>query len=349
MKTAIRLVEKGLVPETLVRHGIRKLLVERLREQRELYARDHDGALGAWVERMRRAPVAPVPEKANEQHYEVPPEFFQLVLGARLKYSSAFYPGADTTLDEAEEAMLALTCERADLADGQTVLELGCGWGSLTLWMAETYPSSCILAVSNSAPQREFILSRARERGLDNLSVVTCDMNEFAAPERFDRIVSVEMFEHMRNWEELMGRAARWLRPDGRLFLHVFAHARYAYPFEERGEADWMSRYFFSGGMMPSHDLPDRLEVPFETEQRWAVPGEHYARTSEDWVRNLDRNRDAVLEIFRGTYGADAGLWFQRWRVFFLACAELFGFGDGSDWLVSHHRLRLAGSNGKAS
>ena len=342
MKSALALAERGLVPETLVRRGIRRLLDDRLREERARHAR-LEQRLAEWAEEMRRAPIALVPEKANEQHYELPPEFFRLVLGPRLKYSSAFYSGPDSTLAQAEEEMLALTGERADLRDGQDVLELGCGWGSLTLWMAERYPRSRILAVSNSAPQREFVLARARERGLANVDVVTCDMTGFEAGRRFDRIVSVEMFEHMRNWEALLGRAAHWLVPEGRLFLHVFAHRSFAYPFEVRDESDWMSAHFFSGGMMPCADLAERLRTPFESEQRWLVPGTHYARTSEDWLRNLVRRRREVMAVLAGVHGAEARHWYHRWRLFFLACAELFAYGGGSEWLVVHQRLRLGG------
>ena len=341
MKTALQLVERGYVPKPLMRHGIRRLLGERLREQASLYAPDRERALTSWVEHMRASDVAPVPDKANEQHYEVPPAFFEHVLGARLKYSSAYYPEARTTLDEAEEAMLALTARRADLLNGQDVLELGCGWGSLTLWMAEQFPDSRITAVSNSAPQRQHILARAEARGLTNLQVITCDMNEFEAPGQFDRVVSVEMFEHMRNWERLIARVNGWMRPDARLFLHVFAHRTYAYPFEVRDESDWMSQHFFTGGMMPCPDLIDRLDVPLEVEQRWVVPGTHYARTSEDWLRKLEQSREAVLRIFAETYGAgEAQRWYHRWRVFFLSCAELFGYADGGEWIVAHMRLR---------
>jgi len=341
MKAAIQLIEKGLVPKPLIRRGIRRLLADRLREQRDIYASDRDGALAAWVESMRSDSIAPVPEKANEQHYEVPAAFYERVLGKRRKYSSAYYPTPVTTLDDAEQAMLALTCERAQLENGQQVLELGCGWGSLTLWMAEQYPASEIVAVSNSSSQREHILGQAGRRGITNVTVLTQDMNDFDTSERFDRVVSVEMFEHMRNWEKLLGRVATWLRPDGRVFLHVFAHKRYAYPFEVRDESDWMSRYFFTGGFMPTVDLVDRLDAPFEVEERWEVPGEHYARTSEDWLRNLERHKDELLPILRATYGADSGeLWFQRWRVFFLACAELFAYDDGNEWIVLHQRLQ---------
>jgi cyclopropane-fatty-acyl-phospholipid synthase len=341
VKTAIQLIERGLVPRPLVRRGIRTLLSQRLEEQEQVYGPDPQQALRRFVEHMREAPVALVPELANEQHYEVPPRFFELALGQRRKYSSCYYPSATTTLDEAEEAMLDLTCERAELVDGQEVLELGCGWGSLTLWMAEHYPNSRITAISNSKPQRLSILRRAEAKGLTNLTVLTEDMNTFEAPGTYDRVVSVEMFEHMRNWESLLGRVRRWLRDDGRVFLHVLAHRSYAYPFEVKDESDWMSRYFFSGGMMPSHDLIDHLEVPFEVDARWAVNGSHYARTSEHWLQNMDDRKSEVMAVLRETYGVEeAPRWFERWRVFFLACAELFAWDGGNEWIVSHQRLK---------
>ncbi|MDZ4772427.1 MAG: cyclopropane-fatty-acyl-phospholipid synthase family protein [Planctomycetota bacterium] len=342
MKTALKLVENGFVPKPLLRSGIRSLLRDRLREQQRIFGADRERALVDWTETMRASPIALVPEKANEQHYEVPPRFFELTLGKRLKYSSGFYPTAESTLDEAEEAMLTLTAQRAQLVDGQDVLELGCGWGSLTLWMGEHFPRSRITAVSNSKPQREHIEREARRRGIANVTVITRDMNTFDAGARFDRIVSVEMFEHMRNWELLLGRVATWLRSDGRLFLHVFAHRSFAYPFDVRDESDWMSRYFFSGGMMPSHDLAVSVTSPFVSEEDWIVPGTHYARTSEDWLRLLEAHRVEVLALFRETYGVDdADIWYQRWRLFYLACAELFAYRDGTEWIVSHRLLRL--------
>ncbi|MFT7669810.1 MAG: cyclopropane-fatty-acyl-phospholipid synthase [Planctomycetota bacterium] len=341
MKTALQLVEKGYVPKPLLRRGIRRLLVERLREQRSIYEPDHDSALDEWIRQMRCSEVALVPEKANEQHYEVPPAFFEHVLGRQLKYSSGYYPEAETSLDEAEEAMLALTAQRAGLVDGQEVLELGCGWGSLSLWMAEHFPGSRILSISNSAPQRKHILARAAERGLSNLEVLTCDMNDFETDRRFDRVVSVEMFEHMRNWEELLSKVSGWLRPEARIFLHVFAHQRYAYPFEVKDDSDWMSEHFFTGGMMPCPELFERIAVPFKVDQIWTVPGTHYARTAEDWLRNIEASRGEVMELFAKTYGAqEATRWYHRWRLFFLSCAELFAFDDGQEWIVSHVLLR---------
>ena len=345
MKAAVELAERGLLPRPMVRWGIRRLLRDRLQAERQRHEPDRELALEEWLEQMRSAPIALVPEAANEQHYEVPAAFYELVLGPHLKYSSCYYEQADSTLGQAEAAMLAKTCERAELRDGQRVLELGCGWGSLTLWMAEHYPASQIVAVSNSASQREHILARARARGLHNLEVRTCDMNAFETDERFDRVVSVEMFEHMRNWEALLGKIAGWLVEDGRLFIHVFAHARYAYPFVDRGSGDWMSRMFFTGGMMPSDDLMERVRSPLEVEEHWAVEGTHYARTSEHWLDNLDARRAEALVVLGQTYGeSEAERWLERWRLFFLACAELFAHDHGREWIVSHYRLRRRGT-----
>ncbi|MEZ6002559.1 MAG: cyclopropane-fatty-acyl-phospholipid synthase family protein [Planctomycetota bacterium] len=345
MKTAIQLVERGLVPRPLIRRGIRRLLGERLAELHRTWDPDPEAARSAWLRHMQEAPIALVPELANEQHYEVPAEFYAQVLGPHRKYSSAWYETGRETLAEAEAAMLKLTCERAGLQDGQEVLEMGCGWGSLTLYMAAHFPGSRILAVSNSNSQREYILAQAAERGLRNIEVVTCDMNDFQAPGHYDRVVSVEMWEHMRNWKRLLGRVESWLKPGGKLFLHVFAHKSYAYPFEVRGPNDWMSQYFFTGGMMPSHDLLDHVGGPLRVEQRWAVSGRHYAQTSEDWARNMDRRRETILPILAKAYGSGAErMWFHRWRVFFLACAELFAWNGGEEWIVSHNLLSREGS-----
>ncbi|HET6438572.1 MAG TPA: cyclopropane-fatty-acyl-phospholipid synthase family protein [Anaeromyxobacter sp.] len=345
----IALAERRLVPEPIIRAGIRLFLRDRLAREARRFA-DRETALRRFVEQMGAEELAPSPGVANRQHYEVPTEFFQLVLGRHLKYSAGLWEPGTETLDEAEAAMLALTCARADLRDGQTVLELGCGWGSLSLWMAVRYPRSRFLVVSNSRTQGAFIRARAAEQRLVNLEVRTADMNGFTIGDGalFDRIVSVEMFEHMRNWPELYRRVAGWLAPGGRVFVHVFAHRRFAYPFEVDGDRDWMAKHFFTGGIMPAHDLAGRIPGPLEVEENWLVPGTHYARTAEAWVARLAERRAQVLAVLRRDLPArEARLQLERWRLFFLACAELFGFRGGTEWVVSHHRLRARQEEGR--
>ncbi len=332
-------IESGLAPDFALRLGIRRLLAQRLREEAA------KGGHEEFVAAMRASPLAVNTREANEQHYEVPTEFYRLCLGKRLKYSSAYYADGVRTLDQAEESMLALYGERAQLTDGQRVLELGCGWGSLSLWMAERYPRSRILAISNSRTQREWIEAQCRERGLSNLEVRTCDVNQLELNERFERIVSVEMFEHLRNWEELGRRLARWLAPQGKLFVHVFTHVKHAYPFEVEGEDNWLGRNFFTGGMMPSHDLMPRCFRELALEQDWRVSGEHYGQTAEHWLENLDRNRARALEILAQTYGQGREkAWLENWRVFFMACAELWNYRGGTEWIVSHYRFAHSGA-----
>jgi cyclopropane-fatty-acyl-phospholipid synthase len=338
LNPAIDSAERGRVPDTLVRWGIRRLCRSML--DRSL----HPSEVENLVAEMRASDVALVPDLANEQHYEVPPQFFAAVLGRHLKYSCCYWTRETQGLDEAEAAALAITAKRAALADGQDILELGCGWGSLTLWMAERYPEARITAVSNSEPQARFIRGRAEERGLGNVRFVTADMNEFEADGPFDRVVSVEMFEHMRNWEELLRRVARWLRPDGRLFVHVFRHLSRPYLY---GSDDWMGRHFFSGGIMPSRDLLARFDRDLRVVETWDWSGEHYRDTAEAWLVRLDANREHLLPILardRGEEGAER--WLNRWRLFFLSCAELFGYSGGQEWGVSHYLLEPVRSGG---
>ena len=333
--SAMKAVERGWVPDSIVRSGIRSLCRQRMREIQIPQAQQSQH-LDEFVRNMGKAPVAPLVHKANEQHYEVPAAFFQQVLGAQLKYSSAFWDGVDT-LDQAEVQALALSCEHADLKDGQEVLELGCGWGSLTLWMAKSYPNSTITAVSNSHSQRLFIEQRAMEAGLGNVRVITADINHFSMDQGFDRIVSVEMFEHLRNYASIFDRVAGWLKPDGHFFMHIFCHHSTPYLFEVRDDTDWMSRYFFSGGMMPSADLPLKFQDSLCFANRWDWSGVEYQKTAEAWLDKLDAARDEVFAIFSDTYGqADAKMWVNRWRIFFMACAELFGMRGGDEWRVSH-------------
>ena len=293
-----------------------------------------------FAREMAAFPIALHTAAANDQHYELPAAFFTRVLGPHLKYSSCLYPTGVEDLERAEALALAETCLHADLKDGQQILELGCGWGSLSLWMAEAYPCARILSVSNSGSQRAFIEARAAERGLSNLQVITADMNVFTTDLRFDRVVSVEMFEHMANWRALLTRVHGWLKPDGALFLHVFSHARAPYRFDVDDPADWIAQHFFTGGIMPSHALIHAFSDLFTVEADWRWSGEHYARTAEDWLANFDRNAAEIGAVLREVYGRDARLWARRWRLFFMATAGLFGHAGGREWGVSHHRLR---------
>ncbi|WP_267551842.1 cyclopropane-fatty-acyl-phospholipid synthase family protein [Rhizobium rhizogenes] len=302
-----------------------------------------DDAERAFVETMGNFPVAMHTEEANRQHYEVPAEFFGLVLGPQRKYSSCLYPSADTTLAEAETLALAETVRHADIRDGMSILELGCGWGSLSLYLAQQFPHSRITSVSNSASQREYIVNIAGKRGLTNLTVVTADMNDFATDERHDRVISVEMFEHMSNWRTLLERVRGWMKPEGRLFLHIFTHRYRSYRFDHDDPADWIAHHFFTGGIMPAHDLPCRFGDLFTLERKWRWSGMHYRRTALDWLANFDREIGRIQPIFAEVYGKDSALWQRRWRLFFLATAGLFGHDSGDVWGVGHYLLKPAG------
>jgi len=327
----IEAVERGLVPDGITRAAIRRLCGAGL----------YDANDAAFQTSLRDGPIAPFPDRANAQHYELPAEFFTQVLGPRRKYSCCWFANDNATLADAENAALAITCERAELVDGQDVLELGCGWGSLSLWMARHYPHSRITAVSNSGPQRLFIEAEAASRGLHNLQVVTADMNDFdVGAQRFDRVVSVEMFEHMRNYDRLLRRIAAWLQPGGKLFVHIFCHRERTYPFETEGEANWMGRHFFTGGLMPSADLLRQFDRDLKVTRHWTWNGRHYQRTADAWLANLDAHRSDIMPILRAVYGVrEARRWLNRWRMFFLAVAELFGAAGGEEWFVSHYLL----------
>jgi cyclopropane-fatty-acyl-phospholipid synthase len=336
--TVINAFEGAPLPDAVRRAAV-GLLVEGAR--RRLSAAPA-GVETAFAEEMARRPIAEYVQVANDQHYELPPAFFRRVLGPHLKYSCCLYPTGAESLEQAEAAALAETCAHAGLEDGQDILELGCGWGSLSLWMAERYPASRILSVSNSASQGLYIAHRARLRGLPNLEVQTADMNTFTTGRRFDRVVSVEMFEHMANWRALLAQVRTWLKPDGALFVHVFTHRTTPYRFDADDPADWIAKHFFTGGVMPSHGLLHQFGDLFSVEQTWRWSGHHYARTARAWLDNYDRNAEEIAPVMREVYGADARLWTRRWRLFFLATAGLFGHAGGAEWGVSHHRLRPA-------
>lgn len=337
----IDLCERGLIPDVLTRRGIRRLCAQRLRDEHLADLERADARYRTLLSELRGSPIAIETAAANAQHYEVPTRFFELCLGRRLKYSSCYYPDGNETLDEAEEKMLALYGERAELKDGHRILELGCGWGSLTLWMAERFPNSRITAVSNSRTQREHILAQAALRGLANIEILTTDVNRLdLAAESFDRCVSIEMFEHMRNYDVLLGNVGRWLKPGGKLFVHIFCHRTLLYPFETQGEDNWMGRYFFTGGLMPAADTLLHFQGALRIEQRWMLSGQHYEKTANHWLENQDRHATEVLRVLGEAYGAnDAPIWAQRWRMFWMACAELFGYAGGSEWGVAHYRF----------
>ena len=335
----IELAEKGIIPDYFIRQGIVRNCENRLKNENVSNTEKVSSKKQIWIEQMKESPIALVPEKANEQHYEVPPAFFENVLGKHLKYSSGYWPDGVNSLDESEESMLELSFERAQLADGDSILELGCGWGSLTCYMASKLPNSKITAVSNSKDQKEHILNRCKNQGLDNIEVITADMNDFETENKYDRVISIEMFEHMRNYKKLLSKISSWLNDDGKLFIHIFTHQSVVYPFENQGEADWMAREFFSGGMMPSHDLLLHFQDDLIIDDVWSMLGTHYEKTSLAWVNKMDANKDSIMKIFLKTYGDDAKLWFQRWRIFFMSCEKLFGYNNGSEWGVSHYRF----------
>ena len=338
---AIELAERGWIPDWLVRVGIRRLLTQRLKQQRSRESAINAQSVNAIVDELRHSPLAVNTDDANDQHYEVPAEFFEIVLGPHVKYSCCHYSKSTVTLADAEQEMLALTCERAQIEDGMEILELGCGWGSLTLWMAQQFPNSQITAVSNSNGQRQFIERQCRDRGIECVRIITTDMRDFEIDDRFDRVVSVEMFEHMRNYELLMRRISNWLKPAGKLFVHIFCHRELSYLFETEGTSNWMGRHFFTGGIMPADDLLLKFQDDVTIEERWRENGMNYAHTCEAWLRRLDENRSQVNSIFESLIEKrEARIAVQRWRMFFMACAELFKYGDGNEWYVAHYLFK---------
>lgn len=337
----IDIAERGMLPDPFIRFGIRRLLNDRLRREGRYDATLRELKRSQTINMMQAGPIAIATDKANEQHYEVPAEFYHYVLGSNLKYSACLWNSDADTLSDAELNMFKLYAERAELKNGQDILELGCGWGSLSLWLAAQYPNSMITAVSNSASQKRHIDREARRRKLLNLVVITDDINDFSTHLRYDRVISVEMLEHVRNYALLFERISRWLKPEGAMFAHIFCHDHLLYPFEVEGTADWMAQHFFTGGMMPSFDTFTEFQQHLCLSQSWRLSGQHYQRTADAWLANMDNNKNEIMTILANCYGQEqASLWYQRWRIFFMACSELFAFNDGKEWILGHYYWR---------
>lgn len=338
----LNLTESSLMPDRMIRAGIRQLCKRRLVQEGRYDTERAAERYMQVLDQLAQSPIAIATDKANEQHYELPTEFFQTVLGTRLKYSACYFehgcPTDHTGLDHAEEYSLQQYSERAQLQDGQHILELGCGWGSFSLWMAEHFPNAKITVVSNSKTQRQHIEQQAKQRGFHHLTVITADVNALdLPPNSFDRVVSVEMFEHVRNYQKLFEKINGWLKADGLLWCHIFCHRFLQYPFEVKSKLDWMSQYFFTGGLMPASSTFLHFQDHLTLQQHWQWSGVHYQHTANAWLQNMDRNAARLKPLVKQVYGQQANTWWQRWRIFFMACAELFGLDNGQEWIIGHY------------
>ncbi len=334
----IRALHTGRIPDWLIRTVLRFRLSQTLRRRYRASVEERTAEKQALIQKLRRSPIAIHTDDPNEQHYEVPSAFFEMVLGKRLKYSCCFWPKGVSTLNQAEEAMLRLTCDRAQIEDGLEILDLGCGWGSLSLWIGEKFPNSQVTAVSNSRTQREYIEQRCRELGLHNIQAISADVVDYQPTLQFDRVLSIEMFEHMKNYERLLARIASWLKPGGLLFVHVFSHREFAYEFDASDARNWMAQTFFTGGTMPSDDLLLHFQRDLTLVGHWCLDGIHYARTLRAWLANLDDRQPEVRKIMSTVYGLENETrWLVNWRLFFLVCSEVWNLGRGREYLVSHY------------
>jgi len=331
-----KLVETDFIPETIIRIVVRAMLSQKLKEEQLSTPQKKQERLMQFVEELKLSPIAIETKAANKQHYELPTSFFQLILGPNLKYSCALWNNPQDTLEQAEENMLSLYCKRAEITDGQSILDLGCGWGSMSLYLAKNYPNSKITALSNSSTQREYIENKANQLKLNNLKVITANISEYSTESKYDRIVSIEMFEHMKNYQELLRKLKIWLLPKGKLFVHIFCHKDYAYNYDS--ETDWLAEHFFSGGTMPSNDLLLYFQNDFSLSNHWVIDGEHYKKTANAWLANMKKHKKNILSIISSTYGdRETKKWWVYWKLFFIACAETWGYQKGSQWLVSHY------------
>ena len=332
----INLAETRFLPDFMVRYGINFFLRQKLKIEKNKFGYDLKSRKNEWVEEMKNSPIASFTEIANEQHYEVPPEFFKQSLGPNLKYSCAYWDAKINNLSDAEERMFEIYIERSEIKNGMSILDLGCGWGSFSLYLAKKFPESKIIAVSNSNDQGEHINSEIKNYQLNNIHYIKMNMKDFKIDKTFDRIVSIEMFEHMRNYEILLHKISKLLKTEGKLFLHFFCHDKYVYPYEVKSNSDWMTKYFFYGGMMPSFDILSFFENDLKVIKSWKVNGNHYKKTCRSWLENQDKNKNKIMTIFKKCYDKDALIWFNRWRIFWMSCEELFGYKNGSEWYVGH-------------
>ncbi|KAJ4830155.1 hypothetical protein Tsubulata_042905 [Turnera subulata] len=334
-------LERNLLPDAVVRRLTRLLLASRLRSgckpSSELQLLD----LLQFVHSLKEMPIAIQTETAKAQHYELPTSFFKLVLGKNMKYSCCYFPNESSSLEDAEKAMLELYCERAKLKDGHTVLDVGCGWGSLSLFIAQKYANCKITGICNSTTQKAYIEEQCRDLQLHNLEIIVADISTFEMEASYDRIFSIEMFEHMKNYGQLLNKISKWMKQDTLLFVHYFCHKAFAYHFEDINEDDWITRYFFTGGTMPSANLLLYFQDDVSIVNHWLVNGKHYSKTSEEWLKRMDKNLASIKPIMESTYGKDQSLkWTVYWRTFFIAVAELFGYNNGDEWMVAHFLFR---------